>query len=182
MTIALLISFETCFVRMQCIYFACTKTFSDLLKEAFIRVLNGNSCNRFAKFLLKTKEFVFLEVWSRDFYFVRNEKNQFKMLLVMCFIQYVQTKRVFTFQPTKMLIFAAVKSAKLALTCWKVAWKTNNRQLCCLVVMVHVALQKNESRLWKKKSVSIFEEISPSIGIKHNRTWPKNAKINPFIA
>ena len=33
--------------------------------------------------------------------------------------------------------------------------------------------KKDESRLWKRKFISIFDEISPPIKTKHIRTWTK---------
>ena len=59
---------------------------------------------------------IFFEVWSRDLYF-RRRKSQFKMLFEMCIAQHAQTESVFTFQPTKILVFTTVESAKAALTC-----------------------------------------------------------------
>ena len=39
------------------------------------------------------------------------------MLLEMCIVQHVQTKNVFTSQPTKTLVFTTLKSGMPALTC-----------------------------------------------------------------
>ena len=69
----------------------------------------------------------------------------------MCIVQPVQTKSVFSFQPTEYPVFTTVESAKPVLTWLKLLLSTKNRQLCCLVVMVHIALQKIRVATMKKE-------------------------------
>ena len=64
-----------------------------------------------------TNNFNFLEIGSRYLYCWRDEKNQFKILLEMGFVQHAQAKSVFTFQLAKLPVSTTVKSAKPALTC-----------------------------------------------------------------
>ena len=65
------------------IYFACTKRFSDLLKEATINVFNTRPCVRFAIFPLKNRKDRFSWSSVKGFIFLRRWKNQFKMFLEM---------------------------------------------------------------------------------------------------
>ena len=60
----------------------------------------------------------------------------------MCIVPHVETKSVFTFQPIKRLVSTTVKSAKPAATFRIFLLGPKNRQLCCLVVMEHIALQE----------------------------------------
>ena len=98
-------------------------------------------------------------------------------LLEMCTVQHVETKSVFTFQPIKRLVSTTVKSAKPAVTFWKLLLRTKNQQLCCLAVMEHIALQERRVATTKKKSHLHFEEISPPITTKHIRTWTKKGQM-----
>ena len=79
--------------------------------------------------LLKTNKFVFREVRSKDIFFLKRRKNHFKMFLEMCMVQHAQTKSVITFQPTKILVFTSLQSAKPALTSLIFLLRTKNRQL-----------------------------------------------------
>ena len=84
-------------------------------------------------------------------------------------------KCVFTFQPTKFLVSTTVKSTKPALMCLIFLLRTKRQQLCWLVEMAHIALQKNESRLRKRKTISSFE-FYPPITIKHTEPVPVRQK------
>ena len=55
------------------------------------------------------------------------------------------------------------------------SFKEQKPTFSCLEVMVHIALQQNESWL-RKKTSSIFEEVYPPITIKHTRTWARKSK------
>ena len=90
--------------------------------------------------------------WSvtKGFTFLRRCKNQFYMLLDMC-IEHAQTKSVFTCQATKTVALTTRKSAKPALRCWLFLQKAKNPQLCCLLLMVHIALQERRAVTTKKK-------------------------------
>ena len=67
-------------------------------------------------------------------------------------VQHAQTKSVFTFQPTKFLVFTTVKSARLGLTCWIFLLRTKKGQLCCLVVKALIALRKKRVVTTKKEN------------------------------
>ena len=64
------------------------------------------------------------------------------MLLEMCVVQHAQTKSAFTFQSTKTIVSASVKSAKPALTCLIFSFGNKNRQESFLVETVKTVLQK----------------------------------------
>ena len=83
--------------------------------------------------------------------FLKRQNNQFKMVYEMYFVQQVSMRNVLTFQPTEFLVFATVKSKKPAPNCLKFLFKTENRRLCSLVVMVHTALQKRRVATVKKE-------------------------------
>ena len=87
----------------------------------------------------------------------------------MCIAHHLEMKSVFTFQPIKRLVFVTVKSAKPAATFLIFLLRTKNLQLCCLAVTVH-CFKKDEPRLRKRKTNSLYEEISPPIRSKHIRT------------
>ena len=72
-------------------------------------------------------------------------------LLELCIVQYVEMKRVFTFQPIKRLVSTTVKSAKPAATMWKFLLRTENLQFCCLAVTIHNILQAQRVATLKKK-------------------------------
>ena len=74
----------------------------------------------------------------------------------MCFVQHVEMKSVFTFQPKKRLVSTTVKSAKPAVTFWMFLLRTKNGQLYCLVVMEHIALQERRVATTKKENYLHF--------------------------
>ena len=78
--------------------------------------------------------------------------TKYKRLLEMFIVQHVGTKNVFTLQLIKRLVSTTVKSAKPAVTFWIFLLRTKNRQLCCLAVTVHIALQERRVATTKKKS------------------------------
>ena len=86
MTIAILNLMGTCFVRKQYvrIYFACTKRLFNLSREATFNVLNARQRVRCAVFPLKNKEFLFREVWPRDFYFDETQKSYQDVIPDVC--------------------------------------------------------------------------------------------------
>ena len=86
----------------------------------------------------------------------------------MCFVQHVELKSVFTFQPMKRLFSTIVNSAKPAATFLKLFLRTKNRQLCCLGVMEHIDLQERRAATMKRRTISFFEEVP--LPTKINRT------------
>ena len=70
----------------------------------------------------------------------------------MCTVQHVETKSAFTFQPIKRLVSTTVKSAKHAARFWIFFLRSENQQLCCLVVMEHIAFYERRVATTKKKS------------------------------
>ena len=103
-----------CFARIP---FTCTKKLCNLLAEAIIIVLNVLPSVRCAVVLLTNKKFRFLWDLTKGFIFLKRYKNHSKMFMDMYIAQHAQTKSVFTFQPTQILVFPAVKSPKSVLTC-----------------------------------------------------------------
>ena len=75
-----------------------------------------------------------------------------KRLLEMCIVQHVEMKSVFTPQPIKWLVSMTVKRAKPAVTFRIFLLRTKNRQICCLAVTVHIALQERWVATTKKKN------------------------------
>ena len=63
---------------------------------------------------------------------------------------------MFTIQPIKWLVSTTLKSAKLAVTFWRFLLRTKNRQICWLVVTVHIVLQERRVATTKKKSLLHF--------------------------
>ena len=78
--------------------------------------------------------------------------TKYEKLLERCIVQHVEMKSVFTFQPIKRLVFTTVKSAKPVATFRILLLRTKNRQLCCLAVMEHIALQERQVATTKEKS------------------------------
>ena len=56
----------------------------------------------------------------------------------------------------RWLVSTRVKSAKPAATFWIFLLRTKNWHLCCLVVMVHIALQERRVAITKKKNLVHF--------------------------
>ena len=69
----------------------------------------------------------------------------------MCFVQHVGMKSVFTIQPRKSLVSWTVKKIEASCHVLNIPFKDQNRQLCCLAVMVHIALQESRVATAKKK-------------------------------
>ena len=90
-------------------------------------------------------------------------------LLEMCTVQFVETKSVFTFQPTKRLVSTTVKSAKPAATFWIFLVRTKNLQLCCVAVMEHIVWQERLVVTTKKKCHPHFWR---SFSANHNQAHP----------
>ena len=101
---------------------------------------------------LEEQTILFLLKFGHGIYIFAGTKNFFKMLLEMGIFQHSQTKSVFTFQATKLLIFTTRKSANPALTFQTFLLRTINQQLCYLVVTVHIALQKKRGAKLKKEN------------------------------
>ena len=179
MTIVLSNFLGTCFVgtNTKCLGLLCAHkdTFQSLDSSDYQGFWCESQCQvRNLPFEQHSNSF-FLK-FDRGINVFEDTKNQFKMLKELCIVQHVETEFVFTFQTTKILVFMTIKSARPALTCPIFVLRPQKFQLCCLVVMVHIILQKNESRLWKRKSISIFEELSSPITIMQTRVCTKNVK------
>ena len=106
-------------------------------------------------------------------------------LLEMCFVQHVEMKSVFTFQPIKWIVSTTKKSAKPAVTIWIFPLKTKNRKLCCLVVRVHIVLQerrvgitRNHLHFWKNFSAN-HHQGHPNLNqkkLKRVQIWNKRIR------
>ena len=78
--------------------------------------------------------------------------TKYERLSEICIVQNVEMKSVFKFQPIKRLVSTTVKSAKPAATFWIFLLSTKNRQFCCLVVTVHIALPERRVATTKKEN------------------------------
>ena len=81
MTMALLVSMGTCFVRIQSVWvkFACIKRLSNISAEAIIKVRNKRLCARCAMFFLKIKQIPFSYRSAMGFIFLERVKSQLKI-------------------------------------------------------------------------------------------------------
>ena len=97
-----------------------------------------------------------------------------KKLLDMCFVQWVETKSVFTFQPIKFLVSTTPKSAKPAVEClvFFQERKANADRIWRWWYMLFC--RKDDSRL--RIAVSFDDEFSPPIRIYRNRTWTEEGQ------
>ena len=120
------------------------KRLFNLSVENTINVLNKRPWVRCAKCFCRTNNVISFEFCSRNFSILKRRKNHLKTLLGICIAQHVQTKSVFALQLTKTPVFLTVESSKPAFTCWIFLLRTRNRQLCCLVVMVHIARKSHD--------------------------------------
>ena len=130
--------------------------------------------------LWKTDKFVFIEVWSRDSFFWRDKKVN-SSCYWRCVLSNMPKRKVCSpFNQQNFQFFRlSVKSANLSLTCWMFLFRTKNRQLCCFVVMVHIALQQKRV-VSRRKTISIFKEVFPPITIKNTGNWTIKGK-NHYI-
>ena len=94
---------------------------------------------------------------------------KYERLSEMCSVQHVEIKSVFTFQPIKRLVSTTVKSAKPAAMSWIFLLRIKNGQLCCLVVMEHIVLQKRVVATTKKKNHLLFWR---NFSANHNQAHP----------
>ena len=75
----------------------------------------------------------------------------------MCFVEHVEIKSVFNFQPKKRLVFATVKSAKPAGTNWMFLSRTKtdnyvfcgNGTHCCVKKMSRDYEKQNHLNFWR---------------------------------
>ena len=95
--------------------------------------------------------------------------TKYKRQLEICIVQHLEMKSVFTLQPIKPLVSTTVKSAKPAAAIWVFLLRTKNSQLCCLAVMVYIALQERRMVVTKKKSPLHFWQ---NFATNHNRARP----------
>ena len=95
--------------------------------------------------------------------------TKYERLSEMCIVRHVEMKSVFTFQPIKRLVSTTVKSAKPAATFWIFLLRTKNRQFCCLVVTVHIALPERRVAITKKESHLHFWR---NFSANHNQAHP----------
>ena len=87
----------------------------------------------------------------------------------LCIVQHVEMKSVFPFQRIKSLIFTTVNSAKPAATFWVFLLRSKNRQLCCSVVTVHIALPERRVAITKKENHLHFWR---NFSANHNQAHP----------
>ena len=106
-------------------------------------------------------------------------RTKYERLSEMFIVQHVEMKSVFTFQPIKSLVFTTVKSAKPAATSWIFLLRTKNRQLCCLAVTVHIALQerrvattKDHLHFWRNSSAN-HNQAHPNLNQKKGQIKSK---------
>ena len=107
--------------------------------------------------------------------------TKYERLLEMCIVQHVEIKSVFTFLPIKRLVSTIVESAKPAATFWMFVFKTKNRQLCCLVVTVHIALQERRFATTKKKNYEKEKKILRRAQPSTSKPEPKKVKMSPIM-
>ena len=75
------------------------------------------------------------------------------------------------------LVFVAVKSSKLALTCLIILLGIKNDNYFVWWLWYTLICNKDELRLWGRKSISIFWNFSPPITIiKHTKACTKKGK------
>ena len=111
--------------------------------------------------------------------------TKYERLSEMCIVPHVELKSVFTFQPIKQLVSTTVKSAKPVATFWIFLLRTRNRQLCCLAVMEHIALQerrvattKDHLHFWRN-SFANHNQAHPNLNqkrLKRVQIWNKHMR------
>ena len=99
--------------------------------------------------LVPNKQLILNVPFQSTKYRIKNCVWTTSRLLEMCFVQHVETKSVFTFQPIKRLVFTTAKCAKPPATFGIFLSGTENRQFCCLAVMEHIALQERRVAITK---------------------------------
>ena len=95
--------------------------------------------------------------------------TKYEKLSEMSIVQHVEMKSVFTFQPSKRLNSTTVESAKPGESFWIFLLRTKNRQLCCLAVTVHIALQERRVATMIKKNHLLFWL---NFSANHNQAHP----------
>ena len=162
---------RTCIVLIQNvrICFACTKRFFNLSTQGTINVINESSYVSCGIFPLKIKQFCLSWNLANSLDFRRDEKINSRCFCAMCFVQHAQTRSVFTFQQTKILVFRTVTIAKPALTRCVFPLRTKIRHLCCLVWMVHIGLQKHWVATFKKE---IHLSFRGNLSVTHKQAHP----------
>ena len=179
-TKALINLLGTCIVRTNCVLrnFPCPKRFFNLWEKWHSK----SQCEftvSCAKFTSKNNFFYSFLMFDQGICLYGETQKSIQMLLEVCVVQQAQTKSVFTFQPTEILVFTAVKRAKPALTCWIFLLLNKNRQYLFLWWKWYpLVCKKDDSGLRKRKST--FSEKSQSQPSR-NETVSKKTEITPFM-
>ena len=98
--------------------------------------------------------------------------TKYKRLLEMCIVQQVEMKSAFTFHPIKLLLSTTVKSAKPAATFWKIVFRAKTRQLCCLEVMVRVAITEKNHLCFRRNFSANHNQAHPNLNQKDQKSFP----------
>ena len=95
--------------------------------------------------------------------------TKYKRLSEMCIFRNVETKSVFTFQPTKTTSFYDCKTCKAFWNVLSIPFRDKNQQLCCLSVTVHIVFQERRVATTEKRShLDIWRNFSAN----HNQAHP----------
>ena len=110
-------------------------------------------------FLWRTKKFVFLEVWSMNLFFWRDEKINSSWYWSCVWSKMLKPKVCFPFNQQNIQFLSLQKSAKPGLTCRIILLTNIDRQLYCLRWWYTLLRKENDSWLRKKKTISSSEDI-----------------------
>ena len=167
----------TYIVRVQCfrVYFAWRKSVSNSqqkrlsMSSIWVYKSGAQYC------LWWTKKIPFFLNSAKELMFFKRRKNHFQMFLEVCIVQHAQNEKCFCLSTNTDSSFHDGKKCTINVL------GTKNGQFCCLVVMVHILLQKRRVATTKKIYLHFWRITLPTT-IKHTQSWVKKAKIIPFMA
>ena len=103
--------------------------------------------------------------------------TKYERLSEMCIVQHVETKNLFTFQPTKRLDSTTVKNAKLAATFWMFLLRTKTDNY--VVWRWRYIFAREASRNYEKKTISIFKNFLRQSQTRTPELERKKVKMSP---
>ena len=151
------------------VYFACKKRNFNLSAEATIKVLNARSRVNCAILPLKNRHSRFSLKVTGGLHFWRDAKNNSRCYW-RCVLSNMHKQKVFTCQPTEILLSTTVKSAMPALTCLKLHLRTKSDNYIVWRCWHIFLRKKNHLLFWRMLSAN-HNPAHPNLSRKRQKSF-----------
>ena len=142
----------------------------NLSAPSIVNVLNASPPVRCKKFFAKENQYRLPRNVTKGFIFLKRQKNQFLMLLEMFIVLegtgYNKIVSMLMRGNIMMKTVTIISNVKRAATFWRFLLGTKSQQICCLEVLVHIALYKRRVLTPTMKNFLLFWRNFPT---NHNR-------------